>query len=148
MKKYKKLIVITSVVVLALIAVVGVVAARSSENATKYNSGAVIPQPDVTVKAYPGFAKDIQPIFSQSCVDCHGSQNPHNGLSLDSYEGVMKGTQFGSVVVPGESAMSPLVALIKHETDSKIWMPYHKEQLSPNRIKNIENWIRYGARNN
>ena len=148
MKRYKKLIVITSVVVLALMAVVGVVAARSSENASRYNSGAVIPQPDVTVKAYPGFAKDIQPIFSQSCVACHGSQTPYNGLSLDSYEGVMKGTQFGSVVVPGESAMSPLVGLIKHETDSKIWMPYHKEQLSPNRIKNIENWIRYGARNN
>lgn len=147
MKRNKKFVLLAIVVVLVLMAV-GVTVARSSADASRDNSGSVIPQPDVTVKAYPGFANDIQPILSQSCIACHGSQNPRNGLRLDSYEGLIKGTQFGSVVVPGEPAMSPLVALIKHETDPKIWMPFHQEQLSPNRIKNIENWIRYGARNN
>lgn len=107
-----------------------------------------ISQPDVVVTAFPGFNRDILPIFRESCVQCHGPDKASNGLRLDSYEGAMKGTQFGTVVIPGKPEMSPLVALIKHESDPKIWMPYHKEQLSPNRIKNIENWIRYNAPNN
>lgn len=129
-------------VMIILIAVVSILVVNgcSSKNP--------IPAPDVMVKAFPSFTQDIQPIFKEFCVQCHGPQDARNGLRLDTYEGIMKGTQFGSIVVPGEPAMSPLLALIKHESDPKIWMPFHKEQLSPNRIKNIENWIKYKSPNN
>lgn len=147
MKRYRKLLTIVSILALAVVAV-GVVAACVQGEASQHGQGGVIPQPDVTVRAYPSYARDIQPVFNQFCTSCHSAQQAPNGLRLDSYEGVMKGTRFGSVIVPGQQAMSPLLSLIKHETDPSIWMPYHQQQLSRNRIQNIENWIRYGARNN
>lgn len=107
-----------------------------------------IPFQDVPVVAKPSYARDIQPIFDQNCVTCHSAADAHNGLRLDSYEGVMKGTQYGPVVIPGDPELSNLRALIQHETDPSIWMPFHREQLSPHRIQNIINWIKNGAPNN
>lgn len=109
--------------------------------------GQVIPQ-DVDAKPFPSYTRDIQPIFDQFCLQCHGPEDAHNGLRLDSYQGVIKGTMFGPVVYPGEPTLSNLLVLIKHESAPEIWMPYHASQLSPNRTKNIESWIKYGARNN
>lgn len=140
-------VVVGIVLVLAMLTV-GVVAARTGDEGARGGLSAVIPQPDVTVRAYPSFAREIQPILNEFCVNCHGAADAPNGLRLDSYDGIMKGTRFGAVVVADKPGMSPVMALIKHESDPSIWMPYHKDQLSPNRIKNIENWIRYGARNN
>lgn len=147
MKKHRKWLVTGIVAVLALLAV-GMVAARSADDGVRSNVSPVIPQPDVTIRAYPSYARDIQPVFNESCVSCHTGADAPNGLHLNSYDGVIKGTKFGAVVAADKPAMSSLVALVKHESDPRIWMPYHKDQLSPNRIKNIENWIRYGARNN
>lgn len=107
-----------------------------------------LPFLDVPVVPRPSYTRDIQPIFNENCIICHGPQDAHNGLRLDSYEGVMKGTQYGPVVIPGDSSLSNLVAVLKHETDPSIWMPYHAEPLSPNRIKNIETWIDIGAPSN
>lgn len=146
MKKYV-LLIVTVVVVLTMVGVWGA-AARPAQQVGPAPWQKVVPQPDVVVKAYPSYSQDIQPIFKEFCLACHGPADAHNGLRLDNYEGTLKGTVHGAVIVPGEPAMSTLMTLIKHESAPDIWMPYHKEQLSPNRIKNIENWIRYGARNN
>ncbi|MBI4301127.1 MAG: hypothetical protein HY664_00790 [Chloroflexi bacterium] len=108
----------------------------------------VVPQPDIAVKGRPSYVQDIKPIFDQSCIRCHGPVDAHNGLRLDSYEGVMAGTLNGPIVYPGEPSLSNLLTLIKHESSPQIWMPYHQEELSPNRIRNIENWVKDGARDN
>jgi hypothetical protein len=107
-----------------------------------------VPFQDVNVIAKPSYERDIQPIFDEFCVTCHGELDAHNGLQLDSYEEVMKGTQYGPVVIPGDAELSNLRALIEHETDPSIWMPFHGEQVSPHRIENIINWIRNGAAHN
>ena len=107
----------------------------------------IIPVGDVAVKARPSFSRDILPIFLQDCLACHSAVDAHNGLRLDSYEGVMKGTQFGAVVEPGKPELSNLIAVVTRQTAPAIWMPYHGERLSPNKITNIKNWIASGARN-
>ncbi|MCL4535595.1 MAG: c-type cytochrome [Bacteroidetes bacterium] len=92
------------------------------------------------------YVRDIQPILDQYCVQCHGPGNPANGLRLDTYEGVMKGTQFGPVVIPGSPGSSTLVAVIKGTAAPEIRMPHQGRQLSPNRIENITLWIEAGAK--
>ncbi len=92
------------------------------------------------------YSADIQPIFSQYCVQCHGPDNPANALRLDSYEGVLKGTQFGPVVVPGSPSSSTLVAVIQGTAAPEIRMPHQGRQLSPARIQNITLWIEAGAK--
>lgn len=70
------------------------------------------------------FAKDIQPIFKASCVDCHGPQRPKNNLRLDSLEAVLKGSRDNQdVVVPGKSDKSDLVINICWEAGPEHPMP-------------------------
>ncbi|MDP2726264.1 MAG: c-type cytochrome domain-containing protein [Dehalococcoidia bacterium] len=92
------------------------------------------------------YSRDIQPIFDPYCTRCHGSNLAENGLRLDSYEGVMKGTQFGPVVTPGAPGASSLVYVIQGISSEKIRMPHQEPRLTVNRIQNIIYWIEAGAR--
>lgn len=91
------------------------------------------------------YARDIQPIFDQACVRCHGSNVAENGLRLDSYDGVMKGTQFGPIVAPGSPGGSTLVYVIEGVASDKIRMPHQLPSLTVNRIQNIIAWVQAGA---
>lgn len=93
------------------------------------------------------YLQDIQPIFDEYCIQCHGPNKAENGLRLDSYQGVMKGTQYGPVVVPGFPGASTLVSVIQGTAAPEITMPHKDRRLSPNRIHNVVLWIEDGARN-
>jgi len=106
------------------------------------------------------FADDIQPIFVASCVACHDKSAEGyetSGFSLRDYDSVMKGTNFGPVVVPDSSMSSSLYLLIAHKTDPQIHMPPHHEDalaegrgasLSEEQIETIRAWIDQGAMDN
>ncbi len=68
------------------------------------------------------FAKDIQPMFKESCVRCHGAERPKAQLRLDSLEGVMKGTKQGPILKSGDSANSLLVKAVS-QLDPETAMP-------------------------
>lgn len=78
---------------------------------------------DVPVKAkvvWTGsYKQDIQTIFDQFCVACHGPTQAANGLRLDTYQGVMKGTQYGRVIIPGEPGGSTLLTVLNITSDPK-----------------------------
>ena len=83
----------------------------------------VAAQKDVT------YAKDIRPLFEASCFRCHGTEKQKAGLRLDSLEAVLKGTEDGKVVVPGDSAKSRLV-ITTSGLDAEFAMP-------PRRVRNL-----------
>ncbi len=93
------------------------------------------------------YAENVQPIFDRRCVGCHGSARADNGLRLDSYQGVMKGTQHGPVVVPGSSANSALISVVEGTADPSIRMPHGGQRLSEQELQNIALWIEAGATN-
>ncbi len=93
------------------------------------------------------YTENIQPIFEAHCVGCHGSAKAENGLRLDSYQGVMKGTQHGPVVVPGSPDSSALVSVVKGTADPSIRMPHEGQRLSDQEVQNIVLWIAAGAKN-
>ena len=70
------------------------------------------------------YAKDIKPIFEDSCFRCHGSEKQKGGLRLDSLEAALKGGKDnkGKDVVPGKSAESHLVIAVA-QLDEKSAMP-------------------------
>jgi len=68
------------------------------------------------------FEKDIQPMFKEACLRCHGEQRPRANLRLDSEEGVLKGSKDGKVIEPGHSEQSKLVFAVS-EINGKISMP-------------------------
>jgi len=95
------------------------------------------------------FAEDIVPIFKGYCLSCHqpgGEGLSTSGLDLTSYDGVMKGTKFGPMIIPGQPDNSNIIVLI--EGRAKLRMPYGHKAL-PNCLRNqIWTWIFQGAKNN
>ncbi len=94
------------------------------------------------------YASDIQPIFNQHCVTCHGPSKAENGLRLDSYDGVMKGTQYGPVVAPGSPNTSALVSVVVGTASPSIRMPHGGQRLNEQQVQSIVLWIEAGAPNN
>jgi Planctomycete cytochrome C len=100
-------------------------------------------------QAQVSYAEDIAPIFRGWCVSCHqpGGQGYNaSGLDLTSYDGVMKGTKFGTMVIPGDPDSSNLIVLI--DGRAKIQMPYGHKPLPACLRQNIWTWIFQGAKNN
>jgi hypothetical protein len=103
------------------------------------------------------FKSDIFPIFQERCLVCHALGAPGcvvSGLSLATYDGLMKGTKYGPMIIPGHSLDSNLLTLVKHQADPSIAMPRSPTPgkpsgwLLPEQINLIETWINQGAKNN
>jgi hypothetical protein len=78
--------------------------------------------PPAATQANVSFANDIQPIFNNSCVRCHGAERAKAELRLDTLEGVMKGGEYGPVLNAGDSANSVIVKAVS-QLDPEMAMP-------------------------
>jgi len=97
------------------------------------------------------FAEDILPLLQWRCAGCHqpgGEGYEKSGLDVTSYEGVMKGTKFGPMVIPRDPDTSNLMWLLDWRASPKLRMPHTKKQLSRCDRDAIRTWIREGAKNN
>ncbi|EJW12679.1 hypothetical protein A33M_1830 [Rhodovulum sp. PH10] len=97
------------------------------------------------------FSEDVVPIFKGRCIECHapgGAGYEASGLDLRTYEGVMKGTKFGPMVVAGDASASSLMALLDWRVKPEIRMPHGKKKLSTCDRDTIRRWIEEGAPNN
>jgi hypothetical protein len=95
------------------------------------------------------YQTDIKPILEANCVSCHvpGEKGyEKSGLLLNSYEGLMKGTKFGAVVVPGSSVSSTMYRLVSGKADPTIHMPHGKSLLPKETVAMIGSWIDQGAK--
>ena len=106
----------------------------------------------VTIRsAEPTDYSAVDAIFTEYCLDCHGSTEPEAKLIMESHELLMKGGESGAVVVPGKSDESLLVKLIEGRVEKdgkKLIMPPGKkrEKLKPEQIALIRAWIDAGAK--
>ena len=96
------------------------------------------------------YQADIKPIIDANCMACHvpgGEGYEKSGLLMDSYEAVMKGTQYGPVVIPGSSVSSTLYRLVSGQADPSIRMPHGQGTLPDAEVSKIAAWIDQGAKN-
>jgi mono/diheme cytochrome c family protein len=91
------------------------------------------------------FLKDIQPVFSNSCYECHGPEKQKGGLRLDQKEPALKGGDSGPLLVPGKSAESLLIQAVTGAKDDLARMPKKREPLSDEQIGLLRAWIDQGA---
>ncbi len=101
----------------------------------------------------PDFARDIQPILSRSCFECHGnpatdlkgrSKKPKAGVRLDGKSFIMaaRGEPLVKAGKPAESLLYELISLPKGDPDL---MPPDDEPLKPAELALIRTWIEQGA---
>ncbi|MBF0421396.1 MAG: hypothetical protein HQL73_00205 [Magnetococcales bacterium] len=95
------------------------------------------------------FKEDVLPILKLRCMDCHTGNGPgviESGLNLETYEGLMRGTRFGPVIIPGNAMVSNLNVLV--EGRAGIRMPHNRKRLTPCETTILHDWVNQGARNN
>lgn len=98
------------------------------------------------------FKDDVLPIFKLYCVSCHqapdGEGYKASGLNLTTYQGVMKGTKYGPMIVPGNAEYSNLMWLLDWRASPQLRMPHGKKQLPAGERDLIRTWINQGAKDN
>ncbi len=91
----------------------------------------------VPVTAQVDYNLQIQPIFDDRCVSCHGSMG---GLNLTSYENLMDGGLSGDEVIPYDHASSELWIRVNSGQ-----MPPGNNDLTGEQIDLIAQWIDEGG---
>ena len=84
-------------------------------------------------------------------MHCHvegGKGLKASGLSMESYDNLMKGTDNGPIIKPNDAISSTLVMLVEGRADPSIRMPHGKKNLPKEDIAVIKLWVDQGAKNN
>jgi len=76
------------------------------------------------------FVKDIQPLFQQSCIKCHGPEKQKGDLRLDSKAMAMKGGKDGVAITAGQADKSDLYRRITLPAGSDDIMPSKGDPLT------------------
>ena len=95
------------------------------------------------------FNREIRPIFSDTCFQCHGPDEKKRkaGLRLHTRETAVKPAESGeTAIVPGEPAKSELVKRLLATDKDEVMPParLHKA-ITPQQIETIKKWIAQGA---
>lgn len=98
------------------------------------------------------FKAEIQPILEKHCLECHvpGQEGyDKSGLDMSTYESLMKGTEYGSIIVPGDAFSSNMMVLIEGRANAMLKMPHGgRKDLSKWEKLMLRRWINRGAQNN
>jgi WD40 repeat protein len=93
----------------------------------------------------PSFVRQIKPFFSRYCLECHNTDEPNGGLSLESYKTLLEGGTHGSALVAGKPDESRMVQMV--EGKAKIVMPPKKaRQPKAEEIALLRQWVKGGAK--
>jgi len=58
------------------------------------------------------YLREIRPLLSQNCYQCHGASQQKHGLRLDTAALAVKGGEHGPAILPGRSDASLLVQVL------------------------------------
>jgi hypothetical protein len=98
------------------------------------------------------YKQDVFPIIHDYCLNCHepgGKGYEKSGLDMSTYQSLMKGTRFGSVITPGNSFTSVLNQLVEGRAHASIKMPFGLHgSLAKDKIDILKRWVDQGAKDN
>ncbi len=91
------------------------------------------------------FALTVRPLLKEKCFGCHGdeAEKLEGGFDLRSRQAMLEGGDaYGdSVVVPGDSQASALLAMVSRDEDGYEMPPKEAERLSQEEVWAIRDWI-------
>lgn len=89
------------------------------------------------------FERVVRPILAKHCYECHGPKKSESGLRFDSRASVFGEQDFGKTVIPGDTANSRLLQVLRYADDDVQMPPDGK--LPDETIGLLEKWVRSGA---
>ena len=91
------------------------------------------------------FHRDVEPLFRDHCLGCHGPAMQQSGFRLDDRAVLLKGGNSGkAAIVPGSSSASPLIQRVNGAAGLTA-MPPGGPRLSAEEISVLRAWIDQGA---
>jgi hypothetical protein len=91
------------------------------------------------------FRQQVRPMLQGKCLSCHGDGEELEGdLDLRSREALLRGGKSGPALVPGR-ALASLIYQSLRRTDEKRMPPREREQVTPDELGALKNWIEAGA---
>ncbi|HSU53547.1 MAG TPA: DUF1549 domain-containing protein, partial [Candidatus Dormibacteraeota bacterium] len=91
------------------------------------------------------FVRDVQPLLTNACYDCHSGTKQKGGLRLDSKEAALKGGDSGPALVAGKSSESLLIQVIAGLKEDIARMPKKRDPLTDEQIGLLRAWIDQGV---
>lgn len=89
------------------------------------------------------YRADIQPLFERSCYGCHAAGVKMGSLDLETWEGLQRGGNNGTIVAPGKPGESRLYTMLLGHTAPA--MPMDGKVLPRAQIDAVRLWIEQGA---
>ena len=91
------------------------------------------------------FVKEVQPILSARCYECHGPEKHKGGFRADSKVDALGTTDSGGKpIVPGDAEKSLVLKLVRSQ-DKDEQMPPKGERLTDAQVDVLTRWIKEGA---
>lgn len=90
------------------------------------------------------FHREVLPILANRCVTCHASGRAEGSFSLETRSDILRESDSGQTVVPGDSASSMLIDLVAG-TDPTWVMPKQGKRLSDQEVGILRAWIDQGV---
>jgi mono/diheme cytochrome c family protein len=100
------------------------------------------PAAPANAQAVEFFESKVRPLLAQHCYSCHGEKRQQAGLRLDGRDALLKGSDNGPVVVPGDPEKSTLVRAIRYSGELK--MP-PKGKLPADAVEALTTWVKMGV---
>jgi WD40 repeat protein len=88
------------------------------------------------------YQDQILPLIEANCSKCHNADKKKADLELTSYEGVLKGSGSGAIVVSGNADSSKLWKAVTHAEDPM--MPPNRPKLADKDLELFRKWINGG----
>jgi mono/diheme cytochrome c family protein len=89
---------------------------------------------------------EVQTIFEESCLRCHGAKKPNSGFRLDNRADALRGGDIGISIIPGKADESPLIRSVTHAESDLEMPPVGKgDRLSDHQVGILKTWINEGA---
>src|SRR5437879_5380342 len=102
-----------------------------------------------SAKAKVVFDRDIRPIFSDNCYQCHGPDEKARKAKLrfDTKEGAFRVKDGKTVIVPGKTAESELVRRVTSSDPEEVMPPpKSNRKLTASQIGLLRRWVEEGAK--
>ncbi|MBD5779502.1 hypothetical protein IEN85_08350 [Pelagicoccus sp. NFK12] len=92
------------------------------------------------------FYHEVFPILEARCFKCHSDEKQKGDLRLDSPAWILRGSENGKILTPGQADDSPLYYLTTYDPDDPDYMPSKGKGLTVGEQGLLRRWIEEGAR--
>jgi hypothetical protein len=89
------------------------------------------------------FSSKMQPLLTANCLPCHNTKVKQGGLDLSTRESLLRGSEHGPIVKPGDPDNSQLYKLVAHIAEPG--MPFQGKKLPDSAIALFAEWIKMGV---